>query len=30
MYGTTFDVEDGVLSEDFVLPIGKAKVQIQF
>merc|ERR1712027_218527 len=27
MYGTTFDVEDKVLEEDFVLPIGKAKIQ---
>merc|ERR1712012_384835 len=26
MYGTTFDIEDKVLEEDFVLPIGKAKV----
>jgi len=26
VYGTTFDIEDKVLEEDFVLPIGKAKV----
>merc|ERR1712209_68291 len=26
MYGTTFDVEDEVLEEDFLVPIGKAKV----
>merc|ERR1719170_104094 len=26
LYGTTFDIEDKVLEEDFVLPIGKAKV----
>merc|ERR1712062_882457 len=26
VYGSTFDVEDKVLEEDFVLPIGKAKV----
>merc|ERR1712241_518323 len=26
MYGTTFDIEDKVLEDDFVLPIGKAKV----
>merc|ERR1719166_31726 len=29
MYGTTFDVADKVLEEDFVLPIGKAKIQKQ-
>jgi pyruvate dehydrogenase E1 component beta subunit len=28
LYGTTFDVDDKVLDQDFVLPIGKAKVQI--
>merc|ERR1712012_1468667 len=27
LYGTAFDVDDNVLDEDFVLPIGKAKVQ---
>merc|ERR1711953_408903 len=26
VYGTTFDIEDKVLEDDFVLPIGKAKV----
>merc|ERR1711953_798049 len=26
VYGSTFDIEDKVLEEDFVLPIGKAKV----
>merc|ERR1712158_68915 len=29
VYGTTFDIEDKVLEEDFVLPIGKAKVMRQ-
>jgi len=29
MYGTTFDIADDVLDENFVLPIGKAKVQRQ-
>ena len=29
MYGTTFDIADEVLDENFVLPIGKAKVQRQ-
>merc|ERR1712158_101261 len=27
VYGTTFDIADNVLDENFVLPIGKAKVQ---
>ena len=27
MYGVAFDVEDKVLQNDFVVPIGKAKVQ---
>lgn len=27
LYGNTFDIADDVLSDDFVLPIGKAKVQ---
>ena len=27
VYGTTFDISDDVLDENFVLPIGKAKVQ---
>jgi len=27
MYGVTFDVSDKVLDKDFVLPIGKAKVE---
>lgn len=27
MYGTSFDVGDEVLSEDFLLPIGKAKIE---
>merc|ERR1719454_2386744 len=27
MYGTTFDISDDVLDENFVVPIGKAKVQ---
>lgn len=27
MYGTTFDVEDEVLDENFTVPIGKAKIQ---
>ena len=26
VYGTTFDIEDKVLENDFILPIGKAKV----
>jgi len=26
MYGTTFDIEDKVMDEDFLVPIGKAKV----
>jgi hypothetical protein len=26
MYGKTFEVPESVLSEDFVLPIGKAKI----
>ena len=29
LYGTTFDIADNVLNEDFVLPIGKAKIQRQ-
>jgi len=29
MYGQAFDVADEVLSKDFVLPIGKAKVERQ-
>lgn len=29
LYGTTFDIADEVLDEDFVVPIGKAKVQRQ-
>merc|ERR1712216_510092 len=29
LYGTTFDIADEVLGEDFVVPIGKAKVQRQ-
>lgn len=27
MYGTAFEVDDKVLQSDFVLPIGKAKIQ---
>merc|ERR1711983_523415 len=27
MYGQTFDIDDNVLDEDYVLPIGKAKIQ---
>lgn len=27
MYGTAFEVSDDVLSKDFVIPIGKAKVE---
>ena len=27
MYGTAFDVEDEVLTSDFVVPIGKAKIE---
>merc|ERR1719211_932289 len=27
VYGTAFDVEDAVMESDFVLPIGKAKIQ---
>ncbi len=27
MYGHPFDVEEAVLDKDFVLPIGKAKVE---
>jgi pyruvate dehydrogenase E1 component beta subunit len=27
MYGTAFDVADEVLSKDFVVPIGKAKIE---
>merc|ERR1719507_2887825 len=27
VYGTTFDISDDVLDENFVLPIGKAKIQ---
>jgi pyruvate dehydrogenase E1 component beta subunit len=27
MYGVGFDVSDEVLSKDFLLPIGKAKVE---
>jgi len=26
MYGTTFDIDDNVLDEDYVVPIGKAKI----
>merc|ERR1712110_671254 len=26
-YGTAFDVEDAVMESDFILPIGKAKIQ---
>lgn len=29
MYGINFDVSDEVLDKDFVLPIGKAKVERQ-
>jgi pyruvate dehydrogenase E1 component beta subunit len=29
MYGTSFEVSDEVLSKDFILPIGKAKVERQ-
>merc|ERR1711981_337448 len=29
VYGTTFDIDDNVLDADFVVPIGKAKVQRQ-
>merc|ERR1712018_1024486 len=29
MYGTTFDIEDKVMDEDFLVPIGKAKVMRQ-
>jgi pyruvate dehydrogenase E1 component beta subunit len=27
MYGQAFDVSDAVLKDDFILPIGKAKVE---
>ena len=27
MYGTSFDVSDEVLDKDFVIPIGKAKIE---
>ena len=27
MYGTAFDVSDEVLSKDFLVPIGKAKIE---
>ena len=27
LYGTAFDVDDAVMESDFVLPIGKAKIQ---
>merc|ERR1712119_272391 len=27
LYGTAFEVEDGVMEPDFILPIGKAKIQ---
>ena len=27
MYGTPFEVSDEVLSKDFVVPIGKAKIE---
>lgn len=27
MYGTAFEVSDEVLSKDFVIPIGKAKIE---
>lgn len=27
LYGTSFEVSDEVLSKDFVLPIGKAKIE---
>merc|ERR1719384_2742800 len=27
VYGTTFDIEDAVMESDFILPIGKAKIQ---
>ena len=27
LYGTAFDVEDAVMESDFILPIGKAKIQ---
>ena len=27
MYGTSFEVSDEVLSKDFVVPIGKAKIE---
>ena len=29
LYGTSFDVDDKVLDQDFVLPIGKAKVRAE-
>merc|ERR1719410_1391728 len=29
LYGTAFDVDDAVMESDFVLPIGKAKIQRQ-
>merc|ERR1711941_163234 len=29
MYGTSFDIEDKVMEESFIVPIGKAKVQRQ-
>merc|ERR1712209_26104 len=29
MYGQTFDIDDNVLDEDYVLPIGKAKIMRQ-
>lgn len=27
MYGETFDLSDQIMDKDFVLPIGKAKIQ---
>lgn len=27
MYGTSFEVSDEVMSKDFVIPIGKAKIE---
>ena len=27
MYGTAFDVSEEVLSKDFIVPIGKAKIE---
>ena len=27
MYGTAFDVSDEVMSSDFIIPIGKAKIE---